>query len=183
MFTSVAIYQQLSPVDDGTFCVLFSYRSSNDFLQVGIYWSIAKLQHGVHQFLIVKFHDFLMTFSGAIDIFSWPLRVKFNDFFRTQKRRRRENFFRYLRKMNVFEELWEIAKKSWLFQVFKVFSWLVFAFHDFFQVLQVFQDYQVFQVSGHHDILPSYSKHSTTKFNKARAHKHHFKCNNWYREL
>ena len=107
--------------------------------------------HGVHQFLIVKFHDFLMTFSGAIDIFSWPLRVKFNDFFRTQKRRRRENFFRYLRKMNVFEELSEIAKKSWLFQVFKVFSWLVFAFHDFFQVLQVFQDYQVFQVSGHHD--------------------------------
>ena len=111
------------------------------------------LRHGVHQFLIVKFHDFLMTFSGAIDIFSWPLRVKFNDFFRTQKRRRRENFFRYLRKMNVFEELWEIAKKSWLFQVFKVFSWLVFAFHDFFQVLQVFQDYQVFQVSGHHDIV------------------------------
>ena len=44
VFTSVAIYQQLSPVDDGTFCVLFSHRTSNDFLQVGIYWSIAKLQ-------------------------------------------------------------------------------------------------------------------------------------------
>ena len=63
---------------------------------------------------------------------------------------------RYLRKMDVFEELSEIAKKSWLFQVFKVFSWLVFAFPDFFQVLQVFQDYQVFQVSGHHECVKNF---------------------------
>ena len=86
-----------------------------------------------------------LTFSGAIDIFSWPLRVKFNDFFRTQKRRRRENFFRYLWKMNVFEELWEIAKNHDLFRFLRFFPDLYLLFMTFFRFFRFFRIIRFFR--------------------------------------
>ena len=89
------------------------------------------LRYGVHQFSIVKFSDYLITFSGVNDIFSWPLQyIKFPDFFRTLERRRRKKFSGINGKWMFFQELLGIGKKI---MTFSGFSRLFFWFFRFFR--------------------------------------------------